>query len=255
MPKNDSELETSSKWYWDLVVAGALLTRLPLPHAPKAAFERQSDSVWAFPLVGILIGLLSCIIGAISFGFGLSATITAGLMLGTSMILTGGMHEDGLADCADGFWGGYEKERRLEIMKDSQIGTYGVLALIVLTGLRWLALSAVISTGFMAVIAAAALSRGVMPALMSALPHARGFGLSHSVGRPTQKAAFIAAALSGLFALLLIGLSAIGTMVAVALVALGIARLAKVKIGGQTGDVLGATQVMTETAILLCLAA
>jgi adenosylcobinamide-GDP ribazoletransferase len=202
-----------------------------------------------------LIGLLSCIVGVISFGLGLSAPITAGLMLGASMILTGAMHEDGLADCADGFWGGFDTPRRLEIMKDSQIGTYGVLALIVITGLRWLALSAVISTGFLGVIAAAMLSRGVLPALMSALPHARHVGLSHSVGRPTSNAALIAIAVSAAVSFLLIGFSVIATLALVALTSLAMARLAKAKIGGQTGDVLGASQVIAETAVLLWLAA
>lgn len=253
MNKNDPEGTSTQNWLYDILVAGTLLTRLPLPQAPQSAFKRQADGVWAFPIVGLLIGLLSCIVGAISFGLGLSAPITAGLMIGAGIILTGAMHEDGLADCADGFWGGFNPDRRLEIMKDSQIGTYGVLALLVTIGLRWLALSAVISTGFAGIVVASILSRGVMPAVMAVLNNARNSGLSHSVGRPTQQTALISFGIASVIAILLIGLNATGAIVVTVIVAFAIARLAKAKIGGQTGDVLGATQVLAETVILLWL--
>ena len=253
MNKYDPNGVSIKKWIWDIVVAATLLTRLPLPHAPQSAFDRQADSVWAFPIIGLLVSLLSCLCGAIAFGLGLSPSIIAGLMLGTSMILTGAMHEDGLADCADGFWGGFDPLRRLEIMKDSQIGTYGVLALLVTISLRWLALSVVISTSFAGVIAAAALSRGVLPALMATLQHARDKGLSHSVGRPTQQIATLTFAFASAIAILMIGFNAVGAIVVAAVVAFVVARLAKAKISGQTGDVLGATQVLAETAILLWL--
>ena len=164
MNKNDLNGTTFGNSLWDIVAAGTLLTRLPLPQAPDEAFERQAENAWAFPIVGLVVGMATCIVGAIGFWLGLNAAIIAGLMLATSMIMTGGMHEDGLADCADGFWGGFDPVRRLEIMKDSQIGTYGVLAIVIVTGLRWMALSAAISLGFaLSVIAAAVLSRGVLP--------------------------------------------------------------------------------------------
>ena len=251
MNKHDQNGASYQNWHWDVIVAGALLTRLPLPHAPQSAFERQANSVWAFPIVGLVVALLSCLAGFVAFGLGLSAPITAGLMLGVNMILTGAMHEDGLADCADGFWGGFDRDRRLEIMKDSQIGTYGVLALVVTIGLRWLALSAIISTGFAGVIAAAVLSRGILPALMAMLNHARDTGLSHSVGRPTHFSAVVAFGIASIIALVMIGFSAIGAIIATVVVAFAFGRLAKAKISGQTGDVLGATQVLSETAVLL----
>lgn len=253
MNKTDPNGTSFQNRVWEILVAGTLLTRIPLPHAPKSAFAHQEDSVWAFPIVGLLVGLLTCTVGWIALGFALPAPIIAGLMLGASMILTGAMHEDGLADCADGFWGGFDPTRRLEIMKDSQIGTYGVLALLVTTGLRWLALTAVISTGFAGVIVAAVLSRGVMPALMALLGNARKSGLSHSVGRPTQQIALISFVIASLIAGLIVGSTAIGAILVAAVVAFGIAQLAKAKIRGQTGDVLGATQLLAETAILLWL--
>ena len=251
MNKNDPQGITP----WDIIVAGALLTRLPLPKAPKSAFETQAKSVWAFPLIGVLVAALSSLAGMGVIAFGGSNMIAAGIMLGVAMITTGAMHEDGLADCADGFWGGFDPARRLEIMKDSQIGTYGVLALIVVIGLRWLALSTVIASGFLGVFAAAALSRGIMPMMMAMIPHARDHGLSHHVGRPAQTAAVVAFCIASGISFLCLGFGAIPAILITILVAFVMARLAKVKIIGQTGDVLGATQVLAETAILIYLIA
>ncbi|MFT6023789.1 MAG: adenosylcobinamide-GDP ribazoletransferase [Ascidiaceihabitans sp.] len=238
---------------WDLSVAGALLTRLPLPHAPQSAFENQARAVWAFPLVGLLIGVIMCLVGAIALALGLETGIAAGLMLGASMIATGAMHEDGLADCADGFWGGYVPARRLEIMKDSQIGTYGVLALVIAVGLRWMALTTLINFGWGAVIAAAVLSRAMMPVLMTTLSYARENGLAQSVGKPSMRMVQIGVVLGAVLAMFAVGWSAL----LVFIIALGCAVLvriiAKAKIGGQTGDVLGATQVISETAVLITL--
>jgi adenosylcobinamide-GDP ribazoletransferase len=255
MNKNDLKDITFRNSLWDIVAVGTLLTRLPLPQAPDEAFERQAENAWTFPIVGLVVGMATCIVGAIACWLGMNAAIIAGFMLATSMVMTGGMHEDGLADCADGFWGSFDPARRLEIMKDSQVGTYGVLAIVIVTGLRWMALSATISLGFAGVIAAAVLSRSVLPAIMAMVAHARDTGLSHSVGRPTQKTAAISCGAGGLLALILIGFSAIGAAMITVFIAFGLTKLAKTKIGGQTGDVLGATQVLCETAILVFLVA
>lgn len=250
MDKNDPSRPSR----WDIVVAGTLLTRLPLPHAPKSAFEHQARSTWAFPVIGLFIGILTCVIGAVTLALGLGTGITAGLMLATSMIATGAMHEDGLADCADGFWGGLVPARRLEIMKDSQIGTYGVLALIVVVGLRWMAISSVINFGWGAVIAAAVLSRAMMPIAMNTLPYARDTGLAHSVGKPDVRTVQVAVIIAAILAIIAVGWSALAALL-VALAGAAIVRLvAKTKIGGQTGDVLGATQTLCETSVLITLA-
>ena len=250
MNKNDPSQPSA----WDLIVAAALLTRLPLPHAPKQAFENQARAVWAFPLVGLLIGALMCVVGALALALGLEAGIAAGLMLGASVVVTGAMHEDGLADCADGFWGGFAPARRLEIMKDSQIGTYGVLALIIVIGLRWMALATLINFGWGAVICAAVLSRAMMPIAMNTLPYARENGLAHSVGKPSSRVVQIAVITGVVLALLAAGWSAlVALLVALACAAL-VRLIAKAKIGGQTGDVLGATQIISETAVLITLA-
>ena len=166
------------------------------------------------------------------------------------------MHEDGLADTADGFWGGWTAERRLEIMKDSVIGSYGVIALILGLGLRWLALSAILAQGasaFEVVIAVAVLSRAPLPLLMTALPKARPGGLSASVGAPGNGPSVASLGLGLGLATLMVGPMIWGAfLVAVAMVG-GLAVVARRKIGGQTGDVLGAAQQLAEVALLVVL--
>jgi adenosylcobinamide-GDP ribazoletransferase len=143
-------------------------------------------------------------------------------------------------------------------MRDSRIGTYGVVALALSLAARWQALALILAGGghWAALIAVAALSRAAMPMVMRALPHARGDGLSRSVGRPRAARAWAAAGVAALVALPCLGLGGtLGAVVLVALVATGVALLAKAKIGGQTGDVLGATQQLCEIALLCALAA
>lgn len=235
----------------DLAVACLLLTRLPLPRLPDQAFAHQARAAWAFPLVGLLVGALAAGVGWAALTIGLPAGAAAGLILGVQIILTGAMHEDGLGDTADGLWGGHTPERRLEIMKDSAIGTYGVLALILSLGLRWIALTALIPSGLGAVLAVAALSRAGMPALMAALPHARSSGLSHHVGAPSGAIARIAFGLGGIIAVALCGPAILAPAVVAGVAILALALIAKAKIGGQTGDILGAAQQLGEVALLL----
>lgn len=237
-------------WHWDVPVAVVLLTRLPIPALPQQAFARPARAVWAYPVVGLILGLIVALLGWVCTEMGLSAPITAGLILGALILLTGAMHEDGLADTADGLWGGQDAIRRLEIMKDSRIGAYGVLALIVALGLRWLGLAEVT---FPAIVTALVLSRAMIPPLMVALPRARSTGLSHSVGAPSIGSVLVAALIGATVAIVLNGSAGILALIVAALVAALIGLIAKTKIGGQTGDILGATQLCTEIAILIVL--
>lgn len=241
----------------DLAIAAALLTRLPLPVLRDAAFARQTRAVWAFPIVGAVVALLVGIIGWIALSLGLPGTVTALLVLGAQIIITGAMHEDGLADSADGIWGGFDARRRLAIMRDSHIGTYGVLALILSLGLRWGALTGLIGAGYLwgPLLAAGALSRAGLPVLMAALPHARSDGLSHSVGRPETATVALALLLGLALAWPASGSPALLAATVFAVVLAGLAALAKARIGGQTGDILGAAQQLGEIAALLTLLA
>ena len=238
----------------DLAVALCLLTRLPLPALPDAAFDRQASAVWAFPLVGLIVGGLAACAAALALALGLPVWLAAGLCLAVQIVLTGAMHEDGLADCADGFWGGTSPERRLEIMADSAIGTYGTLALILSVGLRWGGLAVVLPAGIWGVVALAVASRAGLPVVMAFLPRARPGGLSDSVGVPPTASVAVALALGLGFVLLLAGTCAAHIALAAAVALAVTAWIARAKIGGQTGDVLGAAQQVVEIAGLLTLA-
>lgn len=237
-------------WLTDIVIAGALLSRLPMPHLSEAAFERTAHATWAYPIAGGVLGAIAGGVAAVLLAIGLPAAFAAGVLLAVLMLLTGAMHEDGLGDTADGFWGGFDRARRLEIMKDSQTGTYGILALLIVTGLRWSAYTLILPMGILPVIAVAALSRAGMPCVMAALPHARDVGLSHSVGRPDVPTAVLGLGTAVLVAGLCVGGAAIGGILAAIVTAAIVAMVAKVKIDGQTGDVLGAAQQLSEVAIL-----
>ncbi|MEY4983273.1 MAG: adenosylcobinamide-GDP ribazoletransferase [Pseudomonadota bacterium] len=243
-----TERDTAEALRDQLLSAFALLTRLPLP---QPATFRGGAAAWLWPVVGLAVGGLMAAGGWLALWLGMPAGVAGAVALAVAALATGALHEDGLADTADGLFGGWTKERRLEIMKDSRIGSYGVLALLVVTLARWSALTVLVAGGHWAAIcAAAALSRAPMALVMAALPNARGNGLSSSTGRPPARAAAGAAGMALLLALVLTG----GTAVAMALAAIattaGIAALARRKIGGQTGDILGATQQMAETAAL-----
>ncbi|MFT4150523.1 MAG: adenosylcobinamide-GDP ribazoletransferase [Paracoccaceae bacterium] len=231
----------------DIMAALGLLTRLPVPLAPP-----RPEGAWAWPLAGGAVGALAALAGGAGLGLGLPAGIAAGMALAAGMLATGALHEDGLADCADGFWGGRDKARRLAIMKDSAIGSYGTLALIVTVLVRWQAVTAILAGGdWPLLIAAAALSRAPMAALSAFLPNARGAGLSQSVGRPLPRTAGLSAAAGLGIALATAGEAALPMAFGAALAACVVALVARTKIGGQTGDVLGASQQLAEVGALM----
>jgi adenosylcobinamide-GDP ribazoletransferase len=232
----------------DLVGGFGLLTRIPLPltAAPRP------DACWGWPLVGLVVAGLGAATGGVAVACGMPAGPAAALVLVVQALLTGGLHEDGLADTADGLFGGRDKARRLEIMKDSRIGSYGTLALLLVTLLRWSALAVVLAQGHWgAVLAAGAISRVPMAALMAGLPNARGSGLSAMVGQPSQGAAFAAGVLAVVLALVFAGSAAVPMALLAGAAAWGLGAYAKARIGGQTGDILGASQQLAEAAVLL----
>ena len=108
----------------DAKLALSLLSRTPIS-VEDGAYQRTAKAVWAYGLVGIVWGTLVWAVGLCAVTLNIPDGLAALIALGTGLIFTGALHEDGLADCADGLWGAQEKQRRLEIMKDSQIGSYG----------------------------------------------------------------------------------------------------------------------------------
>jgi len=236
----------------DLAEALGLLSRLPVPHRGG----RGAAAAWAWPLAGALLGGLAGLAGSAAALAGAPAAVAAGLILTAGILMTGALHEDGLADSADGLWGGNDIQRRLEIMRDSRIGSYGVLALILGLGLKWAALTELVLRGdaFWAVIASGALSRAAMVAVAARLPHARPDGLSAATGRPDARVERLALLAGLVVAVLCLGLGALTAALAAALAGVAVARLARRRLTGQTGDILGATQQVAEIAILLVLA-
>ncbi|MFD0857650.1 adenosylcobinamide-GDP ribazoletransferase [Roseovarius aquimarinus] len=239
----------------DIAAALALLSRISLPNAPM----RGAGAAWAYPVAGAVIGLIGGLAGMAALWGGLPSALAALSALAAQVIVTGAMHEDGLADTADGLWGGWTRAQRLEIMKDSHIGAYGVVALILSLSARWSALWLMFqidaSWAMAAIVTAGAVSRAAIPALMWALPHARGAGLSHGTGRPNARIVGTGAALALALALLLVGWSAIPAALWAAALVFGASLLLRSKIGGQTGDTLGAVQQVTEIAVLLSIIA
>ena len=214
-------------WRDDLALAAMLLTRLPVP-INVCDPGRSAASCWAWPLIGAALGAATMGLAALAMAAGLSPGFAAALAMAGFALTTGALHEDGLADTADGLWGGRTPERRLEIMRDSRLGAYGVVA---------------------------ALSRAGMAGLMHTLPFARDDGLSRQTGRPPRANTAMSLGIAVILALWLTGTAALpaalATLAAVAL----LGQVARAKIGGQTGDVLGATQLTGELAALLVLVA
>lgn len=236
----------------DLRAGLGLLTRLPV-----TGDARGPDAAWAWPLAGAVVAALAGGLATAALWLGLAPGFAAALALAAQAVLTGAMHEDGLADSADGLWGGWTRERRLEIMKDSHIGSYGVLALILSVLARWSALAALFTAGAVLapLIAVAALSRVPMVALLAHLPNARGAGLAQSVGQPAPGVVWQAGGLALLLALIACGWAALAMALLAAMAAAGLAWIARAKIGGQTGDILGASQQLAEVAVLAVAAA
>ncbi len=245
-----------NEWLDDLRTAVAFLTRLPMPHPSGPMPQNFVRAHRLFPVVGAAIGgaVGLCCLGLRAIG--LPDLAAAALALGAGALLTGALHEDGLADVADGFGGGRDPAGKLEIMRDSRLGTYGALMLLVVFVAKVSAL-AVLPDTFMVrgLIAAHALARGVLPLMSMRMAYARKDGLAANAGQPDFATSATAAALALIIAwLVLPWREAFGVALAAAACAAGMAWLAQRQIGGQTGDVLGGAEQLGETAILLLLA-
>ncbi|MEO0382437.1 MAG: adenosylcobinamide-GDP ribazoletransferase [Pseudomonadota bacterium] len=256
-------------FFFDLYRTLRFATRLPLPVLPRENDDpivSADGFAPAFAACGVLVGAVGGLITVVSLILG-ATPLLAALLGTTAMILvTGALHEDGLADCADGIGGGRTRERKLEIMRDSAIGTYGVLALILSVGARVMALAALVAISpwlaATAVVATQTLSRAATMGLASALDQARPNGAAARLGRPSRRAALTTVLLSLGVAVVAI-LTSIGpfawifalgaVVVAMAIVTLLISKGAQQQLGGQTGDVLGANQQLTDLAGLITL--
>ncbi|MCA8926730.1 MAG: adenosylcobinamide-GDP ribazoletransferase [Alphaproteobacteria bacterium] len=235
----------------ELRLAFMLLSRLPMGRV--AAAPPLAQSFWAYPLVGAVIGGAAGLVLWGALAVGLPPLAAATVALGVSLLLTGAMHEDGLADTADGFGGGDSVARTLEIMRDSRLGSYGVLALITVCGLRiglWAELGAGIDS-VMILALIGALSRAILPPMMLCVPMARTDGLGYKAvdGDGAGGAVLGGVATAAICATVLengivIVSAAIGAACFIGIVA-------KRKISGLSGDVLGTIQVVAENVSLI----
>tara|TARA_R110002096_G_scaffold377058_2_gene570930 strand:- start:11479 stop:12243 length:765 start_codon:yes stop_codon:yes gene_type:complete len=233
----------------DILAAFSLLTRLPVPVDHARAGARNGIATWAYPIVGAGIGALTGVVLTIAMALMLPSGMAAALALLTMIALTGAMHEDGLADCADGFWGGQTTQRRLDIMKDSAIGVYGTVILIVFLLAEYTAIEALIfGSPILTFAGIGAATRLPMVLAMFVMPNARGSGLSAGVGAPPALSVQIAIVLALLIAVITLGWAGILVLFVAILAALIVGLIANAKIGGQTGDVLGAMQKCASVA-------
>lgn len=246
----------------DTILSLGFLSRLPLA---SRWFEGSSDSlkesVRAFPLAGAILGTLAGIALFICDYLGLPALACSFVAVGALIAMTGALHEDGLGDTADGFFGAAAPERRLEIMKDSRIGTFAALTLIIFIGLKVSLLAAILQRfgvfqTILVLIGAEAASRAAMLVLWYRLPSARPGGVADNVGTPKWEALLCALAIG--FGILIATIFLVGGVFALFKAIIfafallyGFAKLCLAKIGGQTGDTLGAAQQLVALAILL----
>lgn len=244
-----------------LPAALRFLTRLPIPRFPGEPEDGPPDLDRlgpAFPLAGALIGLIGAVVYLATLAI-LPPFIAATLAFAALAAITGALHEDGFADTADGL-GGSSRERRLAIMRDSRIGSFGAIALILAYTLRIGAVTSLTAEGPFAaagaLVAAAALARAATLFVIAALPSARPDGLAAQAGQPKSATLWMAGIATCAVTIICVvpamgWVPFAGGIILAVLAAFGLARLAAAKFGGQTGDIAGAAALTVEIAFLL----
>lgn len=235
-----------------------LLTRLPVGRLARSGEHPDlARCIWAFPIVGVAVNGAGGLVYWLARIIHIPPLVAAGWTLTVTLMITGALHEDGLADTADGFGGGTTPARKLEIMRDSRIGSYGAaalfLSLIVRTAaITTLGLPKVVLT---AMILAGMLGRSAMIVPMLVLPPARGDGMGASVGEPRPIRASVGLGLAAIapFVFLppLLGAGAVVLAFGSSWV---LTTIADRQVGGHTGDVLGAAEVVAECVVLTMMA-
>ena len=225
----------------------SLLTRIPT----RAGGDTRRAIPW-MPVVGALVGLL--VVGVFrAMRLAVAPIGSATVAIGVGIVVTGALHEDGLADTADAFGARAGKERTLEILKDPRLGTYGVLALILTVLARVVAVASMGTwTALAALPSAHALGRASATTVMTKRPPANetGLGSSYKTDR-----ALVPAVIAVVIAGGLLGIWAVAAVAIATAVALGVAASARRRIGGYTGDIAGAAEQLTEIGVLLLVAA
>ncbi len=232
-------------------------TRLPVPRWTGCSERQLNDAARYFPLVGILVGLATG--GAYLLTVSVfPRTLAVLLAMVAGVLLTGGFHEDGLADACDGLGGGWDKPQVLAIMKDSRIGSYGVLGLVLALALKFAALAAVPSSQFLAIaVAAHSLSRFMAVSVMATQRYVRDDASARAkpVAQSISAAGVACAAFFAVAPLAWLGSAGLAGAAGALALRLALARYIYRRIGGYTGDCLGAVQQITEIGFYLALLA
>ncbi len=230
-----------------------LLTRLPTGRFVRGAWPEPARCVWAYALVGLVVGAIGAAVLVGLERAGVPALPASVVAVGVLTLATGGLHEDGLADCFDALGGGGTVERRLAIMRDSRIGAHGATALGLVMLLRVVCLASMpMGRAGLALVVASVLGRGAMLVVIGSVKPARAGGLAAPLGEARRGRLG-----AGLVVALVVAVGARAGLAAVAagVAAIMVGRVARVRFGGYTGDVLGATEMLAEAAALLTLVA
>ncbi len=257
-PPNAARLE-KFRPFAELISSLTFLTRLPIPFARTLDLPPLTQSMRLFAVAGAIIGALNGLVLVGLQALNLPSLLCAALTCMFGLLITGGLHEDGLADSADGLFGGKTREDRLLIMRDSRIGSYGAMAVLTCLLARVASYEALLGFGAISCIAVmaavGAFSRAMVVDLMWATKSARSDGLSVLAGRPGRNSALLAIFTGGGLALAA-GLnlrpeSGVVAVLGAAAVTGLMRRYAMRQIGGQTGDICGATQVLVEITMFV----
>lgn len=237
-------------------LAFQFMMRFPIPEGADFDAARMAQSVRYYPMVGAVVGAVAALAYVLCAAL-VSVPFAPVAAIVTAMFATGALHEDGLADLVDGFWGGHTRERRLEIMRDSAIGSYGTLALILIVLAQYVLLSDLsIAAAMVALIVGHGLSRAGVVGLMQMGTYVRKSGAGENLTQRMDDDGRLVFAVQVL-GLLLLGLITFGVLPMVgsvgimALVYWGLSTLSDHKIGGYTGDVLGALQQLSYVGFYL----
>ena len=254
-PENSGRLRP----FAEILVSLGFLTRVPIPFLRTIDPPPLAQSMRFFGIAGGIIGALNGLVLVGLDWLHVPHMMAAVLACASGLIVTGALHEDGLSDSADGIFGGSDQQQRLLIMKDSRIGTFGACALVVALLLRISAYDVLLQLPDIVIIlviaAVGAFSRAMVVDMLWATRPARSDGLSVLAGRPGRKSALFAILTAGAFTLYagafvrpdtgIIALAMAGVLTALA------RRTAIAMIGGQTGDICGAVQVIAELGMLI----
>ena len=241
------------EWQIFLLAVG-FLTRIPVPADPDFSDEKLNGASRYFPVVGALVAAISALSFMLASALFDNVFLAVLLSMVASILVTGAFHEDGFADSCDGFGGGWRPDDVLRIMKDSRIGSYGSVGLIMVLGLKASALFAMPSTLALlsALFWAHIVSRWLSVSFLLDLDYVRGDGKSKPLATAMPLSHWLLAGLPILALLIFSDLPALLPMfLALLIFRFGYAAYLRRRIGGYTGDALGTAQQIAEIVVYL----